>query len=73
MIMMTVGCPDEARLRGIVARLRRATAGRLPAVTQKCLVVQQNLPHGLTLAESVGYHLIIMRRFVLILSSRSGT
>jgi hypothetical protein len=29
--------------------------------------------HGLTLAEAVGYDLIIMRRFVLILSSRSGT
>ncbi|MGB6454284.1 MAG: hypothetical protein WBH47_07305 [Streptosporangiaceae bacterium] len=28
---------------------------------------------GLTLAEAVGYDLVIMRRFVLILSSRSGT
>jgi len=37
------------------------------------LVVQQNLRHNLTLVESVGYDLIIMRRFVLILSSRSGT
>jgi hypothetical protein len=37
------------------------------------LVVQQNWPGALTRLASVGYDLFIMRRFVLILSSRSGT
>jgi hypothetical protein len=50
------------------------TAGARSALPgKKYLVVIQNSPRALTRAASVGYDAFIMRRFVLILSSRSGT
>jgi hypothetical protein len=43
------------------------------AARQNYLVVKQNWALALTRAASVGYDAFIMRRFVLILTSRSGT
>jgi hypothetical protein len=43
------------------------------AARQNYLVVKQNWALALTRAASVGYDAFIMRRFVLILISRSGT
>ena len=56
---------------GYLASMLHARSRR--SSSKKCLVVQQSWPRGLTRAASVGYDLFIMRRFVLILSSRSGT
>jgi hypothetical protein len=72
------GRPEARKRAGGALPLTAPYAGalanaRVAASAKNYLVVKQNWALALTRAASVGYDAFIMRRFVLILTSRSGT
>jgi hypothetical protein len=72
------GRPEARKRAGVRCRYSRyysasTQCARGAVAAKNYLVVKQNWALALTHAASVGYDAFIMRRFVLILSSRSGT